>query len=73
MKSPIGEELEEKGFVNNEDEVLEPVIECIEFCVQRLIMDNENGTLIVTLEVRYIASIQGRDPVCSNTVLLADN
>ena len=68
-KSPMGEALKATGFTNVEDEDLAPMIEYIEFCLDQVIKDNEMGSLIDSLECRFIIPDPGGDPVRNPTVL----
>ncbi|MBE9166932.1 magnesium chelatase subunit H [Pleurocapsales cyanobacterium LEGE 06147] len=68
-KAPWVEALHQLGYKNVDTEVLKPLFEYLEFCLEQICADNELGALIKALEGEYIIPGPGGDPIRNPNVL----
>lgn len=68
-KTPWIEALDEAGFPNVDGEVIKPLFEYLEFCLEQVCADNELGSLLRALEGEYILPGPGGDPIRNPDVL----
>jgi magnesium chelatase subunit H len=68
-KAPWLEALHAAGFAKVDPEMLKPLMEFLEFCLQQVCADNELGSLLKALEGEYILPGPGGDPIRNPGVL----
>ncbi len=68
-KTPWIEALEAAGFPDVDGEVIKPLFEYLEFCLEQVCADNELGSLLRALEGEYILPGPGGDPIRNPDVL----
>ena len=68
-KAPWIEALEAAGFPDVDAEVIKPLFEYLEFCLEQVCADNELGSLLRALEGEYILPGPGGDPIRNPDVL----
>ncbi len=68
-KAPWIESLHEYGYKNVDAEVLKPLFEYLEFCLEQICADNELGGLLQALEGEYVLPGPGGDPIRNPNVL----
>ncbi|NEP03654.1 MAG: magnesium chelatase subunit H [Okeania sp. SIO2G4] len=68
-KAPWIEALEAAGFPDVDGEVIKPLFEYLEFCLEQVCADNELGSLLRALEGEYILPGPGGDPIRNPDVL----
>ncbi|NEP76843.1 MAG: magnesium chelatase subunit H [Okeania sp. SIO3B3] len=68
-KAPWIEALDEAGFPDIDGEVIKPLFEYLEFCLEQVCADNELGSLLRALEGEYILPGPGGDPIRNPDVL----
>ncbi|MDY7005362.1 MAG: magnesium chelatase subunit H [Cyanobacteriota bacterium] len=68
-KAPWIEALDEAGFPDVDAEVIKPLFEYLEFCLEQVCADNELGSLLRALEGEYILPGPGGDPIRNPDVL----
>jgi len=68
-KEPWIESLYEFGYTKVDTEVIKPLFEYLEFCLQQVCADNELGALLRALEGEYILPGPGGDPIRNPGVL----
>ncbi|WP_250121443.1 magnesium chelatase subunit H [Chroococcidiopsis sp. CCMEE 29] len=68
-KEPWIEALHQAGYPKVDPQVLKPLFEYLEFCLQQVCADNELGALIKALEGEYVLPGPGGDPIRNPDVL----
>jgi magnesium chelatase subunit H len=68
-KAPWLESLIESGYPKVDAELLKPLFEYLEFCLEQVCADNELGGLLKALEGEYLLPGPGGDPVRNPLVL----
>lgn len=68
-KQPWIEALHSSGYPKVDPEVIKPLFEYLEFCLQQICADNELGALLKGLEGEYILPGPGGDPIRNPDVL----
>ncbi|OZH54073.1 magnesium chelatase [Hydrocoleum sp. CS-953] len=68
-KVPWIEALETAGFPDVDAELIKPLFEYLEFCLEQVCADNELGSLLRALEGEYILPGPGGDPIRNPDVL----
>ncbi|NES74655.1 MULTISPECIES: magnesium chelatase subunit H [unclassified Okeania] len=68
-KAPWIEALETAGFPDVDAELIKPLFEYLEFCLEQVCADNELGSLLRALEGEYILPGPGGDPIRNPDVL----
>lgn len=68
-KAPWLESLIESGYPKVDPELLKPLFEYLEFCLEQVCADNELGGLLKALEGEYLLPGPGGDPVRNPLVL----
>lgn len=68
-KAPWIEALNEHGYKNIDENVLKPLVEYLEFCLEQICADNELGGLLQALEGEYVLPGPGGDPIRNPNVL----
>ncbi|MBD2043150.1 magnesium chelatase subunit H [Microcoleus sp. FACHB-672] len=68
-KEPWIEALHEAGYKKVDPELIKPLFEYLEFCLQQVCADNELGALLRALEGEYILPGPGGDPIRNPDVL----
>ncbi|NEQ73375.1 MAG: magnesium chelatase subunit H [Okeania sp. SIO2C9] len=68
-KAPWIEALDEAGFPDVDAELIKPLFEYLEFCLEQVCADNELGSLLRALEGEYILPGPGGDPIRNPDVL----
>ncbi len=68
-KAPWIEALHQLGYTKVDPEVLKPLFEYLEFCLEQICADNELGALLKTLEGEYLIPGPGGDPIRNPDVL----
>jgi magnesium chelatase subunit H len=68
-KSPWLAALQAHGYKNIDTEVLKPLVEYLEFCLEQICADNELGGLLQALEGEYVMPGPGGDPIRNPNVL----
>ena len=68
-KEPWVEALHKHGYKNVDPEVLKPLFEYLEFCLEQVCADNELGGLLKALEGEYVLPGPGGDPIRNPNVL----
>jgi magnesium chelatase subunit H len=68
-KAPWVSALHEHGYKNVDSELLKPLFEYLEFCLEQVCADNELGGLLKALEGEYVLPGPGGDPIRNPNVL----
>ena len=68
-KAPWIEALHASGYPKVDAEVLKPLFEYLEFCLEQVCADNELGALLKALEGEYVLPGPGGDPIRNPNVL----
>lgn len=68
-KEPWIEALHEAGYPKVDTQVLKPLFEYLEYCLQQVCADNELGALLKALEGEYVLPGPGGDPIRNPDVL----
>ncbi|MEG4033078.1 magnesium chelatase subunit H [Microcoleus sp. w1-18aA5] len=68
-KTPWIESLHAAGYKKVDPELIKPLFEYLEFCLQQVCADNELGALLRALEGEYIIPGPGGDPIRNPDVL----
>jgi magnesium chelatase subunit H len=68
-KEPWVEALHNAGYTNVDTEALKPLFEYLQFCLKRVVADNELGALLLALDGQYILPGPGGDPIRNPDVL----
>ncbi|NES80465.1 MAG: magnesium chelatase subunit H [Moorea sp. SIO2B7] len=68
-KAPWVEKLHAVGYTDVDQEVLKPLFEYLEFCLEQVCADNELGGLLKALEGEYVLPGPGGDPIRNPDVL----
>ncbi|AFZ37880.1 cobaltochelatase CobN subunit [Stanieria cyanosphaera PCC 7437] len=68
-KAPWITALHEHGYKNVDSELLKPLFEYLEFCLEQICADNELGGLLKALEGEYVLPGPGGDPIRNPNVL----
>ncbi|MEM6446340.1 MAG: magnesium chelatase subunit H [Cyanobacteria bacterium P01_D01_bin.123] len=68
-KEPWVEVLHESGYIEVEPELLQPLFEYLEFCLEQVVADNEVGAMLRALEGDYVMPGPGGDPIRNPMVL----
>ncbi|BAU66858.1 magnesium chelatase, H subunit [Stanieria sp. NIES-3757] len=68
-KAPWITVLHEHGYKNVDPELLKPLFEYLEFCLEQICADNELGGLLKALEGEYVLPGPGGDPIRNPNVL----
>ncbi|NES19233.1 MAG: magnesium chelatase subunit H [Symploca sp. SIO3E6] len=68
-KEPWIEALHNLGYTKVDQEVLKPLFEYLEFCLQQIVADNELGAMLQALEGQYVLPGPGGDPIRNPDVL----
>ncbi|GAB4233526.1 MAG: magnesium chelatase subunit H [Stanieria sp.] len=68
-KAPWITALHEHGYKNVDSELLKPLFEYLEFCLEQVCADNELGGLLKALEGEYVLPGPGGDPIRNPNVL----
>ncbi len=68
-KTPWIESLHAAGYKKVDPELIKPLFEYLEFCLQQVCADNELGALLRALEGEYILPGPGGDPIRNPDVL----
>ncbi|NET55551.1 MAG: magnesium chelatase subunit H [Symploca sp. SIO2E6] len=68
-KEPWLEALYNSGYTKVDQEVLKPLFEYLEYCLQQIVADNELGAMLQALEGEYVLPGPGGDPIRNPDVL----
>ncbi|MEO1132638.1 MAG: magnesium chelatase subunit H [Cyanobacteria bacterium J06639_1] len=68
-KEPWIEALHEAGYTEVDTELLKPLFEYLEFCLEQVVADNEVGAMVQALEGNYVMPGPGGDPIRNPMVL----
>ncbi|MEB3226453.1 MAG: magnesium chelatase subunit H [Synechococcus sp.] len=68
-KAPWVESLHEAGYKNVDQELLKPLFDYLEFCLEQVCADKELGGLLKALEGEYVLPGPGGDPIRNPNVL----
>ncbi len=68
-KAPWVQSLHESGYNKVDTELLKPLFEYLEFCLEQVCADNELGALLKALEGEYVLPGPGGDPIRNPDVL----
>jgi magnesium chelatase subunit H len=68
-KEPWIEAMHQLGYTKVDPQVLKPLFEYLEFCLQQIVADNELGAMLKALEGEYVIPGPGGDPIRNPDVL----
>ncbi|ANV83710.1 magnesium chelatase subunit H [Picosynechococcus sp. PCC 7003] len=68
-KAPWVEALHEAGYANVDQDLLKPLFDYLEFCLEQVCADKELGGLLKALEGEYVLPGPGGDPIRNPNVL----
>ncbi|PZV26661.1 MAG: magnesium chelatase subunit H [Snowella sp.] len=68
-KAPWVEALHDLGYTKIDTDLLKPLFEYLEFCLEQVCADNELGALLKALEGEYVLPGPGGDPIRNPDVL----
>ncbi|MFB8790970.1 MAG: magnesium chelatase subunit H, partial [Potamolinea sp.] len=68
-KEPWIESLHQHGYNKVDSQLLKPLFEYLEFCLQQIVADNELGAMLQALEGEYVIPGPGGDPIRNPDVL----